>query len=105
MMSRPDQRSGLSRTILGMQRWGGGEEKGRRRTFCVAEEAFSNNRHCKPHRPATVKCRFHGHGGVSMTEGQEGQGARKGNEVPGHRLSSPPCFVLNLLMYFGFLSR
>jgi len=44
-------------------------------------------------------------GGVSMAGGREGQGARKGNGVRGHRLPSPPCFVQNLLMYFGFLSR
>jgi len=42
-----------------------------------------------------------GRGGVSMTGGREGQGARKGNGVRGHRLPSPP----NLLMYFSFLSR
>ena len=42
-----------------------------------------------------------GRGGVS----REGQGARKGNRVRGHRLPSPPCFVQNLLMYFGFLSQ
>jgi len=46
-----------------------------------------------------------GHGGVSMAGGQEGEGARKGNGVRGHRLPSPPCFVQNLLMYFGFLPR
>jgi len=34
-----------------------------------------------------------GRGGVSMAGGQEGQGARKGNGVRGHRLLSPPCFV------------
>jgi len=44
-------------------------------------------------------------GGVSMAGGREGQGARKGNGVRGHRLPSPPCFVPNLLKYFGFLSR
>jgi len=44
-------------------------------------------------------------GGVSMAGGREGHGARKGNGVRGHRLPSPPCFVQNLLMYFGFLSR
>jgi len=44
-------------------------------------------------------------GGVSMAGGREGQGARKGNGVRGHRLPSPSCFVQNLLMYFGFLSR
>ena len=44
-------------------------------------------------------------GGVSMAGGREGQGARKGNGVKGHRLPSPPCFVQNLLMYFGFPSR
>ena len=33
------------------------------------------------------------------------QGARRGNGVRGHRLSPPPCFVQNLIMYFGFLSR
>ena len=46
-----------------------------------------------------------GRGGVSMAGGQEGQGARKGNGVRGHRLPSPPSFVQNLLKYFGFLSR
>ena len=46
-----------------------------------------------------------GHGGVSMAGGREGQGARKGNGVRGHCLPSPPCFVQNLLEYFGFLSR
>jgi len=46
-----------------------------------------------------------GRGGASMDEGREGQGARKGNGVRGHRLPSPPCFVQNLLKYFGFLSR
>jgi len=46
-----------------------------------------------------------GRGGVSMAGGQEGQGARKGNGVRGHRLPSAPCFVQNLLMYFGFPSR
>jgi len=42
-----------------------------------------------------------GRGGVSMAGGREGQDARKGNEGRG----SPPCFVQNLLKYFGFLSR
>ena len=46
-----------------------------------------------------------GRGGVSMAGGREGQGASKGNGVRGHRLPSPPCFVQNLLKYFGFLSR
>ena len=46
-----------------------------------------------------------GHGGVSMVGGREGQGAKKGNGVRGHRLLSPPCSVQNLLKYFGFLSR
>jgi len=46
-----------------------------------------------------------GSGGVSMAGGREGQGARKENGVRGHRLPSPPCFVQNLLKYFGFLSR
>jgi len=46
-----------------------------------------------------------GRGGVSMAGGREGQGARKGNGVRGHRSPSPPCFVQNLLKYFGFLSR
>ena len=46
-----------------------------------------------------------GRGGVSMAGGREGQGARKGNGGRGHRLPSPPCFVQNLLKYFGFLSR
>jgi len=34
-----------------------------------------------------------GRGGVSMAGGWEGQGARNGNKVRGHRLPSPPCFV------------
>ena len=38
-----------------------------------------------------------GRGGVSMAKGREGQGARKGNGVMGHRLPSPPSFVQNLL--------
>jgi len=46
-----------------------------------------------------------GRGGVSTAGGWEGQGARKGNGVRGHRLPSPPYFVQNLLKYFGFLSR
>jgi len=46
-----------------------------------------------------------GRGGISMAGGREGHGARKGNGVRGHRLPSPPCFVQNLLMCFGFLSR
>jgi len=46
-----------------------------------------------------------GRGGGSMAGEREGQGARKGHGVRGHRLPSPPCFVQNLLMYFGFLSR
>jgi len=46
-----------------------------------------------------------GRDGVSMAGGREGQGARKGNWVRGHCLLSPPCFVQNLLKYFGFLSR
>jgi len=46
-------------------------------------------------------------GGVSMpvAGGREGQSARNGNGVRGHRLPSPPCFVHNLLKYFGFLFR
>ena len=36
-------------------------------------------------------------GGVSMVGGREGQGARKGNGVRGHRLPSPPWFLQNLL--------
>ena len=35
-------------------------------------------------------------GGVSMAGGREGQGARKGNGLRGHRLPSPPCFVFRL---------
>jgi len=46
-----------------------------------------------------------GRGGVSMAGGREGQDARKWNGVRDHRLPSPPCFVKNLLEYFGFLSR
>jgi len=34
-----------------------------------------------------------GRGDVSMAGGREGQGARKGNGVRGHRLPSLPCFV------------
>ena len=50
--------------------------------------------------PAGTGC-----GGVLMAGEWEGQGARKGNGVRGHRLPSLPCFVSNLLMYFGVLSR
>jgi len=46
-----------------------------------------------------------GRGGVSMAGGREGQGARNGDGVTGHRLPSLPCFVQNLLTYFGFPSR
>jgi len=46
-----------------------------------------------------------GRGGILMAGWREGQGARKGNGVRGHCLPSPPCFVSNLLVYFGFLSR
>ena len=46
-----------------------------------------------------------GRGGVSMAGGGEGQGARKGNGVRGHRLPSPPWVVQNLLKYLGFLSQ
>ena len=48
-----------------------------------------------------------GRGGVSMAGGREasGQGVGKGNGMRGHRLPSPPCFVQNLPMHFGFLSR
>jgi len=46
-----------------------------------------------------------GRGGVSIAGGREGQGARKGNGVRGHCLPSPPCFVQNLHMYYGFPSR
>ena len=45
------------------------------------------------------------HGGVLMAGVREGQGTRKGNGVKSHHLPSPPCFVQNLPMYFGFLSR
>jgi len=34
-----------------------------------------------------------GRGGVSMAGEREGQGARKGKGVRGHRLPSPPCPV------------
>ena len=46
-----------------------------------------------------------GRDGVSMAGDREGQGARKGNGARGYRLPSPPCFVENLFLYFGFLSR
>jgi len=46
-----------------------------------------------------------GRGGVLMAGGREGQGVRKGNGVGGPRLPSLPCFVQNLLMYFGSSSR
>ena len=46
-----------------------------------------------------------GRGGVSMAGGREGQGAREGNGVMGHRLPSPPWFVQNLLKYVGFLKK
>ena len=54
---------------------------------------------CGGHRART------GCGGVSMAEGREGHGARKGNGVRGHHLSSPPCFVQNLLMYFDLTCK
>jgi len=41
-----------------------------------------------------------GRGGVSMAGRQEGQGARKGNGVRGHRLPSPPCFCLEFAYVF-----
>ena len=44
-------------------------------------------------------------GGVSMAGGREGQSARKGDGVRGHRLPSLPWFIQNLLKYFGFLSQ
>jgi len=40
-----------------------------------------------------------GRGGVSMAGGQEGQGARKGNGVRGHRLPSPPWVVQNFIYF------
>jgi len=40
-----------------------------------------------------------------MVGGREDQGAKEGNGVRGHRLLSPPCFVQNLLKYFGFLMK
>jgi len=43
-----------------------------------------------------------GHGGDSMAGGREGQGARKGNGVRGHRLPSPPCFVQICLSISAF---
>ena len=46
-----------------------------------------------------------GRGGIWMGGGREGQGARKGDGVRGHRMPSPPWFVQNLLKYFGFLSK
>jgi len=49
--------------------------------------------------PAGTRC-----GGVSMAGGREGQGARKGNGVWGHRLPSPPWFVQNLLKQIFCLS-
>jgi len=42
-----------------------------------------------------------GRGGASMAGGREGQGARKGNGVRGHRLPSPPWFAQNLLKYLS----
>jgi len=46
-----------------------------------------------------------GRGGVSMADGRQGQGAEKGDGARGHRLPSPPFFLKNSFMYFGFLSR
>ena len=46
-----------------------------------------------------------GRRGVSMAGGREGHGARKRNGVGGHCLQLPPCFVYDLLIHFGFLSR
>jgi len=50
--------------------------------------------------PAGTGC-----GGVSMAGGREGQSARKGNGVRGHRLPSPPWFIQDLLEYLVFLSQ
>ena len=50
--------------------------------------------------PAGTGC-----GGVSMAGGRKAQGAKKGDGVRGHILPSPPCFVKNLFIYLGFLSR
>jgi len=41
-----------------------------------------------------------GRGGVSMAGGREGQGARKGNGVRGHRLPSPPYFCSEFAYVF-----
>jgi len=43
-----------------------------------------------------------GRAGVSIAGGREGQGARKGNGVRGHRLPSPLCLVQNLLCISAF---
>ena len=43
-----------------------------------------------------------GRGGVSTAGGREGQGARKGNGVSGHRLPSPPCLVRICLCILAF---
>jgi len=39
-------------------------------------------------------------GGVSMAGGRQGQGARKGNGVRGHRLPSPPYFFSEFAYVF-----
>jgi len=41
-----------------------------------------------------------GRGGVSMALGREGQDARKGNGVRGHRLPLPPCFFAEFAYVF-----
>ena len=44
-----------------------------------------------------------GHGGVSMAGGQEGEGARKGNGVRGHRLH-PFCILIYMNSYIFHIS-
>jgi len=41
-----------------------------------------------------------GRGGVSKAGGWQGQGARKGNGVRGHRLPSQPCFLFEFTYVF-----
>jgi len=42
-----------------------------------------------------------GRGGVSMDGKREGQGARKGKGVRGHRLPSPPAFLAKIWQTMG----
>ena len=53
----------------------------------IASRERGRERRCRGGPAGTGCC------GVSMAGGREGQGARKGNGVRGHRLPSPPWVV------------